>query len=323
MPRNLFLAFASLILLTVKSTPVKAEDKPVLDKAGFEKVVVPFLQKHCVACHGAIKPKSDLSLHDVKIEDLAKGTTAVLWSGILERLATGNMPPEDQPRPDCIQTGKVAGWIRTELIRTGHGSDLAFPDKGNHLSHDLFFNQPSDAHPSTPARIWRISPHHYEARACTVMGRAPRPPQGFQGKVFMPRPFGLRGGPGIQDYSFLYRIDEAQTEQLLLNAREIARRMMGGPGGYEEKPTVHRALQTYMKVTTPYTPEQINSIVESMSQLILRRKATEEEAKRYTSYLAQQVEKHGNLKGLESIIAAILLNPEILFRFELGDGKPD
>jgi hypothetical protein len=318
-----FLAGCWVIAALACFSPILRGAEPA-DRAGFDKVVVPFLHKHCVGCHGANKPKSDLSLHNVKLDDLAKGMTAQLWSGVLERLATGNMPPEEQPRPNRMDAGKVVGWIRSELIRSGHGNHLAFPDKGNHLSHELLFHQPSDAHPSTPARIWRISPHHYEARACTVLGRPPRPPVGFAGKIVMPRPFGLRGGPGIQDYASLYRIDEAQTEQLLLNAREIARRMMGGGGGgIEEKPSVHRSLQPFLQQTEPFTTAQVAAIVDAMSQVILRRAANEEETKRYTSYLAKQVELHGNRQGIESVIAAILLNPEILFRFELGAGPPD
>lgn len=300
-----------------------------IDRDGYDKVVAPFIQKHCVVCHDEKKKKGDLTLHNLKVDDLVSGKSAQVWSDILERLATGNMPPEEQPRPNRIEAGKVVGWIRSELIKAGHGSALAFPDKGNHVSHDLLFNQPSDAHPSTPARIWRLSPHQYEARACSWLGRPVRPPQSMEGKTALPRPFGLRGGHGIQDYAFLYRIDEAQTEQLLLNAREVARRMMGGSrvsakeGEGESKVQVPRTLQPFVAQTTPYTAEQIPSIVDAVCQVVLRRKASAEETKRYIAHFSKQVEQQGNQKGIESLIAAVLLNPEILFRFELGAGPPD
>ena len=38
------------------------------DSSDVEKTIVPFVQKHCVHCHGEKKPKGDLSLHVFKEE---------------------------------------------------------------------------------------------------------------------------------------------------------------------------------------------------------------------------------------------------------------
>ena len=94
---------------------------------------MPFLQKHCVSCHGPTKRKGDLVLHELKPESLAAGLTADLWAGVHERLATGDMPPQGEPRPPAEGLNRVILWVRAELMHAGHGGDLAYPERGNHV----------------------------------------------------------------------------------------------------------------------------------------------------------------------------------------------
>jgi hypothetical protein len=49
---------ALTLLLAFVGQPCRAQDS-----ADVAKVIVPFVQKHCLKCHGAEKPKAGLSLH--------------------------------------------------------------------------------------------------------------------------------------------------------------------------------------------------------------------------------------------------------------------
>src|SRR5262245_22068701 len=111
------------------SAAVSQAAGPELDENGFKQHVVPFLQKHCVECHGPEASKGELKLHQVRLADLAAGDSLTMWTNVLERLATGNMPPADHPQPSRQESGRVVLWIRDQLLVVGHGAEFAFPNK--------------------------------------------------------------------------------------------------------------------------------------------------------------------------------------------------
>lgn len=76
-----------------------------------------FFKQHCVKCHGAEKQEGELRLDQLA----APGTDAKaseVWATIAERLDSGDMPPEKEPRPDGTQTKQLLAWIGSELART-------------------------------------------------------------------------------------------------------------------------------------------------------------------------------------------------------------
>ena len=78
------------------------------------KAVRPFLQQHCTKCHGAKQQKSDLRLDTLR-PDFASSEHAAVWIEVMDNLNLGEMPPEDQPRPDAETHRKVVRWISAEL----------------------------------------------------------------------------------------------------------------------------------------------------------------------------------------------------------------
>lgn len=295
---------------------------PTLDESGFKQQVVPFLQKHCVECHGPEQSEGDLTLHEIRLADFAAGESVTTWANILERLATGNMPPADHPQPSREASGRVVLWIRDQLLVVGHGSEFAFPEKGNQVPHEVLFGNPVEAAKqsvaaATPVRVWRISPYQYDGLFSVLAGLPYKRLEG-PGKS-LPQPLALRGGPGVQDYAFLYRIEQAQTEQLMLNARVIAGRMLGLRGPTEVPP----ALKEIRDSDDPPTDAQIAAAVTQACQRILRRNPYPDEMERFAAFFRQDIERFGRKVGLENGLMVVLLQPEALFRFELGDGKPD
>ena len=74
----------------------------------------PYLKSHCVPCHGPDKQKGDLRL-DALGSDFSDRESAMIWIEIRDLINLGEMPPEDEPRPDIAQTERVTNWIAQKL----------------------------------------------------------------------------------------------------------------------------------------------------------------------------------------------------------------
>ena len=77
--------------------------------------VKPFFETHCIACHGPEKSKGKITLHTLSESDLADGRELERWETILDVLAAGEMPPEDEPQPPETERQAMATWIETGL----------------------------------------------------------------------------------------------------------------------------------------------------------------------------------------------------------------
>ena len=128
----------------------------------FEKVVVPFLKEHCLRCHGPDKQAGKFRLDPLKGNLTPVAGEVPHWQAILERLATGEMPPKEEPRPDRDATQKMIAWLEESLRQAGSEStitrELAFPVKGNTVDHDLLFGDATGRVPGGDPRIWRRQP---------------------------------------------------------------------------------------------------------------------------------------------------------------------
>jgi hypothetical protein len=95
---RIWLASFSLVYST---TLAVAQDESV------NKVIVPFVTKHCVACHGPEKKKADLVLHPFKDEaSILKARK--IWMNVLGQIHTGEMPPAGKPRPTIAENEQFA-----------------------------------------------------------------------------------------------------------------------------------------------------------------------------------------------------------------------
>ncbi len=82
--------------------------------ADFAADIKPFLEANCTKCHGPEKQKGRLRL-DTLTDDFSDSHTASMWIEVRDNLNLGEMPPEDEPRPDGDQVIAVSQWIATEL----------------------------------------------------------------------------------------------------------------------------------------------------------------------------------------------------------------
>lgn len=83
---------------------------PGADSERFNEQIKPFLVKHCTGCHSGDKPKGNLNLEKLPL-DLDDTKAREHWTAVIERLAAGDMPPEDKPRPDAKEKEAFTGWL--------------------------------------------------------------------------------------------------------------------------------------------------------------------------------------------------------------------
>jgi hypothetical protein len=105
-------AIASFLVLCLVSTRLPAQEEI------FHKVVSPFLQKHCIACHGPKKQESRLRLDEVTGVQAGNRN---LWTMVHERIAAGEMPPKERPQPNGTDKKSVLAWIAEQQRALGPG----------------------------------------------------------------------------------------------------------------------------------------------------------------------------------------------------------
>ena len=58
----------------------------------------PFLERHCLRCHGPEKVEGDVRVDGLS-RDFELGSEAHVWAELMERVNSGEMPPKGEPRP--------------------------------------------------------------------------------------------------------------------------------------------------------------------------------------------------------------------------------
>jgi len=87
-----------------------------VDATGFAQVVQPFLQAHCVKCHGPEKQKAKLRL-DTLQNQFTHPAVAAKWAEVVTSINAHQMPPEEEEPPELAESGRFVDWLTTELGR--------------------------------------------------------------------------------------------------------------------------------------------------------------------------------------------------------------
>ncbi len=82
-----------------------------------------FLKKHCVRCHGPQKEKGDIRI-DRLSRDFKAGLDAHHWAEALDKVNSGEMPPEDEPQPT---QDEIADFVTKldSLLKEGRAARMA------------------------------------------------------------------------------------------------------------------------------------------------------------------------------------------------------
>ena len=289
-------------LIGLESTSVTAFPQEPRDQKydEFESSVRPFLKRHCQACHGESVQKAEFTVKG--IGPVMAGEDILRWEKILEMVQLGDMPPEGRPRPDREHQKKVTRWISRELGEIGRGHDegkLALPHQANRLNHEELFSGEHLGPASSRSRLWRKNEHIYERFAAHV-------------KAKLSQPFLGLGGRGIQDYDSLIA-DEATIKTMLRNSTLVAAALIEG-----KRSPIARVLAVGAKVKR----EELERAMDWVFRQIFERRPTQEDRARYIEGLYRKTQVScGERIAFETMIRAMLLSPEFVFRMELGLGE--
>lgn len=73
-----------------------------------------FFAAHCVKCHGPKKAEGELRL-DTLAPPHRLGDSIEVWTNVVERIESGDMPPKGEPRPKRADVAALLDWAGTEL----------------------------------------------------------------------------------------------------------------------------------------------------------------------------------------------------------------
>ena len=83
------------MLIVAVPTAASGNDEPLADSpAGHA-----FLQEYCIHCHDGGTTEGDLNLEDLTINP-ADAVNLGIWAKVYDRVVAGEMPPEEEQRPD-------------------------------------------------------------------------------------------------------------------------------------------------------------------------------------------------------------------------------
>ncbi len=238
----------------------------------FEGFATKFLEQHCLDCHDDATKKGELSLEKLGPVD---ETNAALWKSLWTKVTLEEMPPRKKDQPEVVERLLFSDWIVEELTRVlrdkGGFSAHLDPRKGNYVDHDLLFGTlPENIRlmpTSSPARLWRVTPHEHITRLNELINTEPkfdpsRPGLRTHGDVVptnhggeLKLYFGVdriikwQGGTvayatsvksvpvvlasarshGLENYPDFYSVNSAESTQILGMAGDVIRYMAYGP----------------------------------------------------------------------------------------------
>lgn len=151
----------------------------VAPEGNFKDYAFEFVDRYCIDCHDGTHPQTDISFEELGPVD---ETNAALWKSIWAQVSLQEMPPKKEDQPEVIDRLEFSDWIVSELQRTmkdkGGFTAHLDPKKGNFLDHDLLFGEmPKGIEllpPSSPARIWRVTPQEHITRLNELINTEPK-----------------------------------------------------------------------------------------------------------------------------------------------------
>jgi mono/diheme cytochrome c family protein len=113
--RALSLALVAAASLAASAASVPEADRSP-DHASFDAIVKPFIEKNCIDCHNNTRQKGGMNLERLSAADAVAAYVDDV-EHVLLKLRTGEMPPEDEERPDQKDVEAVTRWFEQEFAR--------------------------------------------------------------------------------------------------------------------------------------------------------------------------------------------------------------
>lgn len=100
------------------------------DTDDFRHEVLPYLKQHCLRCHGEKKEEGQLRLDQLSA-DFSAGGTAGRWADVIERISSGEMPPQEEPQPKPDDSAAVVESLN-RLLKESEAARMARRERVSH-----------------------------------------------------------------------------------------------------------------------------------------------------------------------------------------------
>jgi hypothetical protein len=110
----------------------------------FKKEIQPYLDTHCIRCHGEKKQKADFRLDQLSPKVGLNDTQH--WAEVMERISSGEMPPDDEEHlPTVDESAKIVEWLAAR-INEGEAARMAKRDRVSYhrLTREEYVNSVRD-----------------------------------------------------------------------------------------------------------------------------------------------------------------------------------
>jgi hypothetical protein len=109
----------SITALALFTRLPKLTGQSAADEASYSTAVLPVLSKSCFTCHNEKLKSGNLNLETYR-DGKAASQQPQVWEKVLEKVASGKMPPPGIPGPSKAEAGALTNWIEAFLARTGN-----------------------------------------------------------------------------------------------------------------------------------------------------------------------------------------------------------
>ncbi len=251
----------------------------------FTRVILPFVQQNCYACHGNGKSKGGLKLDDYLQVDKV-GQRPAVWEKILDRVRSGEMPPKGAPKanPDEQELALVA----MDDVLTAYGDAVKAP---------------------THMTLRRLNQVEYANTVRDLLGLS-----NFTPGADFPKD---ENGYGFDNIADLLTVSPLLFEQYLKAADQAVAQLQK-----DKAATTALMVTGYPAVTFYNRAEYAHDVLADLLPRAWRRPVSQEEIERIYKFVALSFAQNGEepKNGLNLALRAILVSPNFLFRVELADG---
>lgn len=277
------LSIGGLLLLT--GGDLSAEEQVGQgDPSHFRETITPFLQQHCVVCHAGDDFEGEVSFD--QFEDSAKvEENYEFWEKVRRLVVERQMPPPDEDQPTDEQITALADAIEVELSN---------------------FDCTSSRHPGR-VTIRRLNKAEYDNTIRDLLGLDLQTSNDFPSDDV---------AHGFDNMGDVLQIPTILFEKYLNAAATIAEQAFADPDA--------------RKIVMPREPENEGEQVEvaranirQFASRAFRRPITDEESDRLFEVMRDAFQRGAEREEIfQTVVAAILTNPNFLFRVE-QDPQPD
>jgi hypothetical protein len=271
------------------------------------------LREFCADCHLGDSPEAGFSLAALDPSRIG-GSHAAAWLRLGEQVKFAEMPPHGSPQPTREERRQILAWLADSL----RGADvdttaLESALTGNAVDHELLFTLPVTAPLDNPPRLWRFSPQLYFA----VIG-------GGSGTDPMTQAMTGGDGHGFEDMAGTASIDDGVLAIVRRNAARAARGVTAHrveDGVVVMERGGNKEFKPLLDPTNEPTDKEITTAIGRMLFYKRLEPLSAEEGSRFVR-LYRSIRGAGDAAAASrALVVAALLQPEMLYRMELGLGR--